>query len=334
MIRRRTFVASASALLASSVLAPGILIAEEPASGWSTPRGGSFGQALRLLRERAGAAGLGEQAQKGSRAFEINENFSALLPDILDLIDALEDERPRAAPDKTGELDTLIDEATRLLGALSANERMARTYETLDPDERLIDTHTYEEYRDGYLELFDACAIRPQHQGTVNWYLSILTRPKNRSRYERVAQTLRIPWYFIGIIHALEGSYNFRAHLHNGDALTGRTVRVPRGRLISSTPPYTWEQSAADAMEMKNFHTAEDWSLARMLYCFERYNGFGYRGKGINTPYLWSFSNHHSKGKYTSDGQYDPNAISNQCGAAIMIRMLADRSVITLPNRV
>lgn len=75
-----------------------------------------------------------------------------------------------------------------------------------------------------------------------------------------------------------------------------------------------------------------DWSLARTLWRFEGYNGFGYYPKGINSPYLWSFSNHYTKGKFVRDGVYDPAAVSKQCGAAAMLRALIDAGDVGLPG--
>ena len=41
-----------------------------------------------------------------------------------------------------------------------------------------------------------------------------------------------------------------------------------------------------------------------MLFRLEAYNGSGYRDKhpDVKTPYLWSFSNHYTRGKYVADG--------------------------------
>jgi lysozyme family protein len=57
-----------------------------------------------------------------------------------------------------------------------------------------------------------------------------------------------------------------------------------------------------------------------MLYLLEGYNGFGYRRRGVPTPYLWSFSNIYESGKFVLDGKFDPNAVSKQCGAALMLK--------------
>jgi lysozyme family protein len=42
---------------------------------------------------------------------------------------------------------------------------------------------------------------------------------------------------------------------------------------------------------------------------------------------LWSFCNLYEKGKYVADGKYDPNAVSKQCGAGVMLKTLAEQQV-------
>ncbi|MER9240906.1 DNA/RNA non-specific endonuclease [Mesorhizobium sp. M0633] len=174
--------------------------------------------------------------------------------------------------------------------------------------------------RGEYKALYQSCTVRPERKGEVTWYVKKLN--DFRSRYEKVSSVLDIPWWFIGVTHALEGSFNFKGHLHNGDPLSARTVQVPKGRPKKWNPPNDWESSAVDALTMKGYASQTDWSVERALYRFEAYNGWGYRSRGINTPYLWSFSNHYTKGKYVKDGKYDPSAVSKQCGAAVMLKAL------------
>ena len=72
-----------------------------------------------------------------------------------------------------------------------------------------------------------------------------------RLRYEKVAAATGAPWWFSRIVHALEAGFNFNAHLHNGDPLTGSTVQVPNGRRKVWNPPNDWETSAMDAITYK-----------------------------------------------------------------------------------
>jgi lysozyme family protein len=122
----------------------------------------------------------------------------------------------------------------------------------------------------------------------------------------------------------MECGFDFSAHLHNGDPLTARTIQVPKGRPAAGTPPFTWRESAVDALTMKKLDRVQDWSAPSMLHLLERYNGLGYRKRGLPSPYLWSFSNHYEKGKFVKDGVYDPNAVSKQCGAAVMLRAVLE----------
>ncbi len=182
-----------------------------------------------------------------------------------------------------------------------------------------------------YARLFASADARPEHGEAIGWHLTMLRQ--NRARYAAVGDRLAIPWYFIGATHGLEASFNFRAHMHNGDfPLAARTRQVPRGRPMVWLPPSDWESSAIDAMRLLGYANQPDWGIARTLHRLEGYNGFGYRARGVPTPYLWSFSNHYDRGKFVADGRWNPAARSQQCGAALMIKMLADAGDITLDS--
>lgn len=179
--------------------------------------------------------------------------------------------------------------------------------------------------RNEYEILFDSCVINPQKYPTVDNCVDRMTA--NKSRYEALTARVGVPWYFTAIIHNLECSCNFATHLHNGDPLTSRTVHVPRGYPKTGTPPFSWEESAEDALRLEKLDSWNDWSIPGILYKMEEYNGFGYRPRGIHSPYLWSYSNHYTKGKFTEDGRFDPNAISKQIGAAVLLRRLSERQL-------
>ena len=170
---------------------------------------------------------------------------------------------------------------------------------------------------------FNATIVRDECKDKVEWNTKQLL--EHQSRYRDVGLRLnRVPWAMIGVIHGMECGFNFTCHLHNGDPLTNRTKHVPAGQPQMGTPPFSWENSAVDALTQEGFNTVTDWSIPHMLYLLEKFNGFGYRKMGKPTPYLWSFSNLYEKGKYVADGRFDPQTISKQCGAAIMVKALID----------
>jgi lysozyme family protein len=174
-----------------------------------------------------------------------------------------------------------------------------------------------------YSLLYESCLIRPNRKAAVGQVVRRLTA--NRPRYEKVAEALKMPWYVVAVIHNMEAGGDFKRHLHNGDPLSARTAHVPAGRPKTGKPPFTWEVSAIDALTGQGLGTWKDWSIPGALYKFEGYNGWGYRDHHptVKSPYLWSFSNHYTKGKYVADGRFSPTAVSQQVGAAVLLKQLA-----------
>ena len=181
-----------------------------------------------------------------------------------------------------------------------------------------------------YENLFDTCQINIDKQTEVTSLAASLVQ--HRSRYEAVGTPLSIPWFFIGVIHNMESSQRFDRHLHNGDPLTARTVHVPAGRPAQGNPPFTWEASATDALRLEGLDRVTDWRLPALLYQIEKYNGFGYRLRhpDVLSPYLWSGSQHYTSGKFVADGTFDPDAVSKQSGAAVILRRMVDQGAVSL----
>jgi len=181
-----------------------------------------------------------------------------------------------------------------------------------------------------YIRLYKTVEANPNHFNSIDALVDTLI--SNRTRYEKVANALGIPWYFIAAVHNMESSQNFSRHLHNGDPLTARTRQVPKGRPKRGNPPFTWEESAEDALKLRKLDKIKTWSLPRLLYELEGYNGWGYRlyHSHVLSPYLWSYSNHYTSGKYVADGTWSDTARSRQCGAVILIKRLEERGEITI----
>jgi len=179
-----------------------------------------------------------------------------------------------------------------------------------------------------YLEMFKSIEIKLEKLKVVEYHVDHIAA--NRNRYETIEAKTNVPWYFIALVHTLEASRNFNLHLHNGDLLTARTVNVPSGRPKKGNPPFSWEDSCEDAIKLKRLDKETDWSLSKTLYNLENYNGWGYRlyHTHVKSPYLWSYSNHYTSGKYTSDGVFSNTAVSGQCGSAVILRRLEQRNII------
>ncbi len=187
-----------------------------------------------------------------------------------------------------------------------------------------------------YKQLFDEAKIKPAKVAEVNLVANrILT---GKEKYQAVADKMGngIPWWFIGITHFMEAGLfypkHFNFHLHCGDPLTARTVHVPKGRPKanpgggpippSKENPYTWQESALDALSFMKYDTQTEWGIENCLFLFEKFNGMGYNRRGLLSPYIWSYTDKYAKGKFVLDGKYDPNAISKQAGCAAIMKAL------------
>lgn len=185
--------------------------------------------------------------------------------------------------------------------------------------------------REEYRHLFATAKVNPGRVAAVNEIVASLLAHKHR--YEHAGDPVGVPWWVVAVIHELEASRNFHTHLHNGDPLTARTVHVPKGR-PPGNPPFTWEQSARDALAFDGLAHAHDWSISHALFRLEKFNGFGYRNASIDipSPYLWSFCQHYTRGKFDRDGHFDPTLVSAQCGAGVLLRVMVDEGHVRPPS--
>lgn len=175
-----------------------------------------------------------------------------------------------------------------------------------------------------YEALWETMQVRPEWAGRIDAAARLILR--NKPRYVEIESSSGVPWYVVGLIHALEAGGDFSCHLHNGDPLTARTVNVPRGLPRSGGPPFRFEASAVDALRHDGLDRVDDWALPRIAYELERYNGTGYRDyhPDVLTPYLWSGTHHYTRGKYESDGDWNAALVSKQAGAMPILKRMAD----------
>jgi lysozyme family protein len=182
---------------------------------------------------------------------------------------------------------------------------------------------TPEQTRAGYFNLWNRAKVRPENAAAVRAVAQKIIA--NKAKYQAVEAKTGVPWFMIGPIHNRESSLRFNAHLHCGTPLTARTTLVPKGRPKKGSPPFTWEESAVDALSEPPHALSKvgNWSLERILYETEKYNGWGYLGKG-NSPYLWAATTEYHGGKYVRDHVYDPNARDKQLGCVALLKTLAE----------
>ena len=180
-----------------------------------------------------------------------------------------------------------------------------------------------------YAKKFKEMTIREKWFNRADTVVDRVIDSDNAKRYREVERRSAVPWWYAGLLHSMEASFDFDEHIHNGDPLSAQTVNVPAGRPPLWTAGMTWEDSAVDALtEAKNLDEVTDWSLGAILLMMEKWNGLGYRKHGLYSPFLWSGSTYYKKGKYVRDGIFDAEKVSGQCGVAIVLKRMEDRKII------
>ena len=157
----------------------------------------------------------------------------------------------------------------------------------------------------------------------------------HKDTYHTVELRTNVPWQMVAVIHVREAGEQdigkWKCVLHNGERIIGtgqQTRLVPRGR----GPFDDWISAAVDALQLQGFLQYHDWTVARVLWALEPFNGYGYRNKGLRSPYLWASTNHQQLGKYIADGVFDATVMDKQIGCAALLKYLEFGGKTTAPQ--
>jgi len=143
---------------------------------------------------------------------------------------------------------------------------------------------SFAEYKDAYENHWAQMEIRSSRLQEACNQANILLHGK--PTYQQIESKTGVPWWFVGLCHYRESNFNFDTYLGNGQSLARMTTIVPKGR-GPFTGPDAFTNGARDALRLEGFIGANDWGIARTLYRLEGFNGYGYHGKGVNSPYLY-----------------------------------------------
>ena len=140
---------------------------------------------------------------------------------------------------------------------------------------------------------------------------------KNKAKYKEVEKRTGVPAELIAAIHWRESSGNFKTYLHNGEKLGKVTQLVPKGIYFED-----WTDAAVHAIKTHNPQIVNANNVETWYEFAERYNGLGYRNKGVSSPYVWAGTDNYTSGKYVADGKYSSSYVDQQLGVAVMIKEL------------
>jgi len=150
-----------------------------------------------------------------------------------------------------------------------------------------------------------------------------------KDKYLEIEHDTGVPWYVVAIIHEREagGPPHWDRNIAQGDRWDRVSHNVPAGR----GPFKSFREAAYDALvTLKGYQKHKgNWTIERILYTLQPYNGLGYFYKGIPSPYIWSCTDqydppHGPGGKYVSDGVFSRTAVDQQLGCAPILRVMMD----------
>ncbi|MGJ5205047.1 hypothetical protein [Bradyrhizobium sp. HKCCYLR20261] len=151
-----------------------------------------------------------------------------------------------------------------------------------------------------------------------------------KPRYQAVSAQTGVPWYVIAVIHERESSQSWSASLAQGDPWDRVSIHVPAGR----GPFKSWEDAAVDALVNCSPYPSrwKDWSIGGTLTLLEQYNGLGYAGRSVPSPYVWAGTDQYRSGKYVRDGVYDPAVVDRQLGCAGLLLAMKELDASIFPT--
>lgn len=180
---------------------------------------------------------------------------------------------------------------------------------------------TFESLAPSYARMWADLVPTPSHLAELQRICTLLKvhKPTYQNVAEQVWHNVNY-WFIVALLDQMEGGGGCNTYLGNGQSLKRATTEVPAGR----GPFASFFDGCIDALHLDGFDKITTWPIERIAYQFEAWNGWGYLNKPITDPYLTSFSNLYTKGKWVSDHHYDPEAVSQQPGALTILKVLAD----------
>lgn len=151
----------------------------------------------------------------------------------------------------------------------------------------------------------------------------------HKTRYQEIELASGVKWYHVAVLHRRESDANFLTYLGNGQSLNHRTTIEPKGR-GPFIGPAAFLDGAIDALKIDGLTAVKDWRIEKILYYCELFNGTGYAGKGLPSPYIWGGTNIQLPGKYVADHDFDRRVMDPQPGCAPLLWMMGrlDPSII------
>ena len=124
-----------------------------------------------------------------------------------------------------------------------------------------------------------------------------------------------VPDWWLHAMFYREASLDFGCRLEDGARLAGSQ---------------TWLDAARSILREQGLWDQSGWTIGAGLDRAERWNGLGYRMRGLPSPYLWAGTTAYASGLFVDDGRFQPGAVDHRIGVAPIWRGLIDAGLATI----
>ena len=181
--------------------------------------------------------------------------------------------------------------------------------------------HPFEVLRPEYEELLASMMVDHDRVHEIGFVAQKLIADNRMPIYQRESAATGVPAALLAALDERESGANLSRALGQGDRWDQVSTHVPKGH-----GPFT-SKVEADIHYIRYDHLDDNsapWSWPYVCWKGEAWNGFGPRGKGIHTGYLWAGTNHYSRGKYVADGKWDAAFVDKQLGIIPVMKRIIE----------
>jgi lysozyme family protein len=182
---------------------------------------------------------------------------------------------------------------------------------------------TFEAMKSNYISLISQATVLPSREAEVAAVAEYLIRDK--AIYLMVEQKTHVPAAVLMALAEREMDGNLHCYLGNGQNLKRRTTIVPIGRgPFMETFPNDFIAGCLDSLALDGLDKVwqdnpEGWSLDRFAFEMESWNGWGYRARGIPSPYVFGATTVQRPGKFPRDHVFVATEMDPQIGTLAIV---------------
>lgn len=181
----------------------------------------------------------------------------------------------------------------------------------------------FEKLEANYEQLASVATIRPDRERELELVVDRTLLPQ-KQLYQRVESLVHMPAAVLMALSMREMSGNTHCYLGNGQTLKHRTTIVPlnRGPFLQEYPE-DFVAGCLDSLHLDGldqvWKAVGGWSRSRFCYESEGWNGWGYRARGIPSPYVFGATTVQRPGKFPRDHVFDANMWDPQLGTLAIV---------------